>query len=67
MVKSVIISVHGTQNDIQDRLDDFIEKHDTIHTEVTSFMDIDEPITYAVVFYRDRQAFMDTLAKMIYE
>ena len=67
MVKSVIISVHGTQNDIQDRLDDFIKKHDTIHTEVTSFMNMDEQITYAVVFYRDRKSFEDTLRRMLYE
>lgn len=30
-------------------------------------MDVNEPITYAVVFYRDKQAFMDTLARMLYE
>lgn len=67
MVKSVIMSVYGTQSDIQDRLNEFIETHDTIHTEVTSFMNMDEQITYAVVFYRDRKSFEDTLRRMLYE
>lgn len=68
-LKSAIISVYGTQEDLENKLHDFVKLHKVVHIQTTTFINKGIPISYAVVFYESDSynGFYDEMSKMMYQ